>query len=88
MCEAQNITVQGQPPNPLDSLPTNLSLGNSTIPETSLPESLQHPAPPRGPRLSYRNTKQMRNISLPFCRGRAPLCQPSSGMWRATVPPS
>lgn len=49
MCEAQNITVRGQPPNPLDSLPPNLSLGHSTIPETSLPENLQHPAP-RTPR--------------------------------------
>lgn len=28
MCEAQNITMQGQPPNPLDSLPPNLSFGN------------------------------------------------------------
>ena len=43
MCEAQNITMQGQPPNPLDSLPPNLSFGNSTIPETSLPGNLQPP---------------------------------------------
>lgn len=43
MCEAQNITMQGQPPNPLDSLPLNLSFGNSTIPETSLPGNLQPP---------------------------------------------
>lgn len=43
MCEAQNITMLGQPPNPLDSLPSNLSFGNSTIPETSLPENLQPP---------------------------------------------
>lgn len=43
MCEAQNITMQGQPPNPLDSLPPNLSFGNATIPETSLPGNLQPP---------------------------------------------
>lgn len=43
MCEAQNITMQGQPPNPLDSLPLNLSFGNATIPETSLPGNLQPP---------------------------------------------
>lgn len=43
MCEARNITMYGRPPIPLDSLPPNLSSGNSAIPETSLPEKLRPP---------------------------------------------
>lgn len=65
MCEAQNITMQGQPPNPLDSLPPNLSFGNFTIPETRLPKNLQ---PPRRTTLELLEHKQMRNRSLSFQR--------------------
>lgn len=49
MCEAQNITMQGQPPNPLDSLPPNLSFGNSTIQK---PACLRTSSPRGGPRLN------------------------------------